>query len=65
MDAPEQADVVIIGGGVTGCSTLYQLAKAGVTNVVLLEKDELTAGTTWHTAGQLQSGAWGGMMERG
>ena len=34
-----------------GCSTLYHLAKMGVTNVVLLEKDQITAGTTWHTAG--------------
>jgi len=50
---PSSADVVIIGGGVIGCSTLYHLAKAGTTNVVLLEKDQLTSGTTWHTAGSL------------
>ncbi|XP_040078946.1 sarcosine dehydrogenase, mitochondrial [Ixodes scapularis] len=48
---PESADVVIIGGGIIGCSTLYHLTKLGCTNVVLLEKDNLTAGTTWHTAG--------------
>ena len=36
-----------------GCSTLYHLAKMGVTNTVLLEKAQLTAGTTWHTAGEL------------
>ena len=51
---PSSADVVIIGGGVIGCSTLYHLAKSGTTNVVLLEKDQLTSGTTWHTAGSLQ-----------
>ena len=39
------------GGGSVGCQTLYHLAKRGVTNAVLLEKDQLTAGTTWHTAG--------------
>lgn len=48
---PEQADVVIIGGGSIGCQTQYHLAKMGVTNTVLLEKHALTAGTTWHTAG--------------
>lgn len=48
---PSSADVVVIGGGSIGCSTLYHLAKLGVTNAVMLEKDQLTAGTTWHTAG--------------
>ena len=48
---PEHADAVIIGGGSIGCSVLYNLAKQGMTNVVLLEKDQLTAGTTWHSAG--------------
>jgi len=48
---PQSADVVIVGGGVIGCSTLYHLAKAGLTNVVMVEKDQLTSGTTWHTAG--------------
>ena len=48
---PSHADAVIIGGGSLGCSTLYHLTKLGMTNVVLLEKDQLTAGTTWHTAG--------------
>ncbi|KAG5682277.1 hypothetical protein PVAND_011640 [Polypedilum vanderplanki] len=47
---PEYADVVIIGGGVAGCSTLYQLTKRNV-NAVLLERGQLTCGTTWHTAG--------------
>lgn len=50
--APETADVVVVGGGVIGCATLYHLAKLGVTNAVLVEKDQLTAGTTWHTAGE-------------
>mmetsp|Transcript_58774 Transcript_58774/g.120227 ORF Transcript_58774/g.120227 Transcript_58774/m.120227 type:complete len:913 (+) Transcript_58774:43-2781(+) len=49
---PDEADVVIIGGGSVGTSTLYHLAKMGV-NAVLLEKDDLTSGTTWHSAGLL------------
>ena len=51
QSAPSSADVVVIGGGVSGCSVLYHLAKLGITDAVLLEKDSLTAGTTWHTAG--------------
>uniref|UniRef100_W5M476 Sarcosine dehydrogenase n=1 Tax=Lepisosteus oculatus TaxID=7918 RepID=W5M476_LEPOC len=50
---PESADAVVIGGGSLGCQTVYHLAKMGMTNVVLLERDRLTAGTTWHTAGLL------------
>lgn len=50
---PRAADAVVIGGGSLGCQTLYHLAKMGMTNVVLLERDRLTAGTTWHTAGLL------------
>ncbi len=50
-DFPSQARVVIIGGGAVGVSTLYHLAKAGWTDCVLLEKNELTAGSTWHAAG--------------
>jgi dimethylglycine dehydrogenase len=45
------ARVVIIGGGAVGCSTLYHLAKLGWTDAVLLERDELTSGSTWHAAG--------------
>src|SRR5450432_4180373 len=45
------ARVVVIGGGAVGCSTLFHLAKLGWTDVVLLERDELTAGSTWHAAG--------------
>ncbi|XP_068105323.1 sarcosine dehydrogenase, mitochondrial [Hyperolius riggenbachi] len=50
---PKSADVVVIGGGSLGCQTVYHLAKMGVKNVVLLERDRLTSGTTWHTAGLL------------
>ncbi|MEL7099346.1 MAG: FAD-dependent oxidoreductase [Pseudomonadota bacterium] len=48
---PEHAQVVIIGGGVIGCSVAYHLTKAGWTDVVLLERKQLTSGTTWHAAG--------------
>ncbi|XP_070615042.1 sarcosine dehydrogenase, mitochondrial [Erythrolamprus reginae] len=50
---PASADVVVVGGGSLGCQTIYHLAKMGMTNVVLLERDRLTSGTTWHTAGLL------------
>ncbi|CUH99156.1 GcvT family protein [Leisingera aquaemixtae] len=52
-DFPSKARVVIIGGGVVGCSALYHLAKKGWTDCVLLEKNELTAGSTWHAAGNV------------
>ncbi len=48
-----QAKVVIIGGGVMGCSLAYHLCKEGWTDLVLLEKAELTSGSTWHAAGQI------------
>ncbi|WP_298855811.1 FAD-dependent oxidoreductase [uncultured Ruegeria sp.] len=48
-----QAKVVVIGGGVVGCSILYHLAKRGFTDVMLLERQELTAGSSWHAAGNL------------
>jgi glycine cleavage system aminomethyltransferase T/glycine/D-amino acid oxidase-like deaminating enzyme len=48
---PASCEVVIIGGGIVGCSIAYHLAKRGVTDVVLLEQNQLTAGTTWHAAG--------------
>ncbi len=50
---PTTARVVIIGGGAVGASFLYHLAKAGWTDCVLLEKNELTAGSTWHAAGNV------------
>jgi dimethylglycine dehydrogenase len=45
------ARVVVIGGGAVGCSALYHLTRLGWTDVVLIERDELTAGSTWHAAG--------------
>ena len=48
---PSHADVVIIGGGVVGCSIAYHLTKLGIRDVVLLERKQLTCGTTWHAAG--------------
>ena len=48
---PDQARVVIIGGGIIGCSIAYHLGHLGCKDVVLLEKDRLTSGTTWHAAG--------------
>ena len=47
--------VAVIGGGVVGCSILYHLTKLGWTNVVLLERDELTSGSTWHAAGGMHT----------
>lgn len=57
---PSQARLVIIGGGVVGTSCLYHLAKAGWEDCVLLEKNELTAGSTWHAAGNVPtfSASW-------
>ncbi len=52
---PEQARVVIIGGGVIGASIAYHLGKLGWTDTVLLERRQLTAGTTWHAAGLITS----------
>ena len=49
----EHARVVVIGGGVVGCSCLYHLAKSGITDALLIERDELTSGSTWHAAGNL------------
>jgi glycine cleavage system aminomethyltransferase T/glycine/D-amino acid oxidase-like deaminating enzyme len=51
MSPPDRASVVIVGGGVAGCSIAYHLTKLGVTDVVLLERKRLTCGTTWHAAG--------------
>ena len=49
------AQAVVIGGGVVGCSVLYHLTKAGWTDVVLLERSELTSGSTWHAAGGMHT----------
>ncbi len=51
MEIPSRARVVIIGGGVVGCSVAYHLTKLGWTDVVLLERKQLCSGTTWHAAG--------------
>ena len=48
---PKSAKVVVIGGGVAGCSCAYHLAKFGWKDTILLERDQLTSGTTWHAAG--------------
>ena len=48
-----QVQAVVIGGGLVGCSILYHLAKLGWTNVILLERDELTSGSTWHAAANI------------
>ena len=49
------AKVVVIGGGVVGCSILFHLAKFGWKDVVLLERNELTSGSSWHAAGQIHT----------
>ncbi|WP_043517109.1 FAD-dependent oxidoreductase, partial [Halomonas sp. BC04] len=48
---PSSARVVIVGGGVIGCSVAYHLTQLGIRDVVLLERKTLTCGTTWHAAG--------------
>ena len=66
-DFPSHARVVVIGGGAVGTSALYHLAKSGWTDCVLLEKNELTSGSTWHAAGNVPtfSASWSVMnMQR-
>ena len=60
-ELPSHARVVVIGGGAVGCSSLYHLALKGWTDCLLLERDELTSGSTWHAAGNCPnfSGSWG------
>ena len=57
---PSSARAVVIGGGAVGCSVLYHLAEMGWTDCVLLEKNELTSGSTWHAAGNCPNfvGSW-------
>ena len=52
---PAHASVIVIGGGVMGCSTLYHLAELGIGDAVLLERNKLTSGTTWHSAAQVRA----------
>ena len=52
---PEHASVVVVGGGIMGCSTLYHLAKSGITDAILVERNQLTSGTTWHSAAQVRA----------
>ena len=52
---PSHASVIVIGGGVMGCSTLYHLATQGVSDALLLERNQLTSGTTWHSAAQVRA----------
>lgn len=53
-DLPSHAAAVVIGGGAMGCSTLYHLARLGMRDAVLLERHQLTSGTTWHSAAQVR-----------
>ena len=54
-ELPVHASVVVIGGGIMGCSTLYHLARMGVGDAILLERNKLTSGTTWHSAAQVRA----------
>ncbi len=58
-DLPSQAHIVIVGGGSIGCNIAYHLNLLGCTDVVLIERDKLTSGTTWHAAGEVVPGLLG------
>lgn len=60
---PTQAQVVIIGGGSVGCNIAYHLTELGLTDVVVLERDKLTSGTTWHAAGEIVPAVLGAEWE--
>src|SRR6201982_1152939 len=60
-NVPKRARVVVVGGGIIGCSVAYHLAHMGWKDVVLLERDRLTSGTTWHAAGLIVT--FGSMSE--
>ncbi|MBL9049629.1 MAG: FAD-binding oxidoreductase, partial [Tabrizicola sp.] len=60
MTLPPQAQIVVIGGGIIGCSTAYHLVRDHKADVLLLEQGKITSGSTWHAAGlvgQLRSSA--------
>ncbi len=61
---PTHAEIVVIGGGIIGCSTAYHLAKNGKKDVVLLERKKLTSGTTWHAAGLVRAMLYSGNLTR-
>jgi len=61
---PTQAEIVIIGGGIIGCSVAYHLAKLGKKDVLLLERKKLTCGTTWHAAGLVRTMLYSGNLTR-
>lgn len=52
---PSHASVIVIGGGIMGCSTLYHLVDMGVSDAILLERNKITSGTTWHSAAQVRA----------
>lgn len=60
---PSQAQAVIIGGGSIGCNLAYHLTRLGMTDVVVLEQDKLTSGTTWHAAGEVVPAVLGSEWE--
>ncbi|MEK9864201.1 MAG: FAD-binding oxidoreductase [Verrucomicrobiota bacterium] len=53
VELPLEAEVVIVGGGIAGCSVAYHLVQLGIKDVVLLEQNQLAGGTTWHAAGMV------------
>jgi glycine cleavage system T protein len=61
---PSQAEIVIVGGGIIGCSVAYHLAKLGKKDVLLLERKKLTSGTTWHAAGLVRAMLYSGNLTR-
>ena len=61
---PSQAEIVIIGGGIIGCSVAYHLAQLGKKDVLLLERKKLTSGTTWHAAGLVRAMLYSGNLTK-
>jgi len=61
---PTQAEIVIIGGGIVGCSVAYHLTKLGKKDVLLLERKKLTSGTTWHAAGLVRAMLYSGNLTK-
>ena len=63
LTLPTDAQVVIIGGGSIGCNIAYHLTRLGMRAVVVLERDKLTSGTTWHAAGEIVPAVLGAEWE--